>query len=230
MSEITTTKETIDNQEILGIEELLNDTIPKINEITNKLKFCNLSGSNRITLDELRRKFKKAYFNFDNEVDKLYSESLKNQQKELSKKNKNKKSSNEIKEPNKNSAIHKEIDTEKCLLDFMNLKEGTKISRLSANNAVNTWINENYPKDSNNKRPDIIVKDDLKILFEKYKKIMISRRSIIEEQIKSSDSEPKKLQEDLNKINLCIEDINKDSIKHTDVMRFNAFGFSKQIK
>jgi hypothetical protein len=227
MSETTTTKETIDNQEILVIEELFNDTITKINKITGELKSCNLSGSNRTILDDSKKKIKKSVFNLDFEIDKLYSESLKSQEKELSKKNKNKKSSNEIKEPNKNSAIRKEIDTEKCLLDFMDLKEGTKISRLSANNAVNTWINENYPKDSNNKRPDIIVKDNLKILFEKYKKIMISRRSIIEEQIKSSDSVPKKLQEDLNKINLCIEDINKDIIKHTDVMRFNSFGFPK---
>lgn len=227
MSETTTTKETIDNQEILVIEELFNDTITKINKITGELKSCSLSGSNRTILDDFKKKIKKSFFNLDFEIDKLYSESLKNQQKELSKKNKNKKSPNEIKEPNKNSAIHKEINTEKCLLDFMKLKEGTKISRLSANNAVNTWINENYPKGSNNKRSDIIVKDDLKILFKKYKEIMISRCSLIEEQIKSSDSIPKKLQEESNKINLCIKDIDNNIIKHTDVMRFNAFGFPK---
>jgi len=130
--------EATDDQMMSVIEQLLTSASTQIMDATTKLKSCSLSGANRTVLDELRRKFKKAYFNLDSEVDKLYTTALKSQEKELSKKNKTKSSSGN----KSNGAIMTPIEAEPFLLEFMGLPTGTLVSRNDARAKVYKQLNE----------------------------------------------------------------------------------------
>lgn len=232
--------EATDDQLMSVIEELLTSASAQITETTNKLKSCNLSGSNRTTLDDLRRKFKKAYFNFDNEVDKLYSISLKSQEKELSKKNKTKSSSGN----KSNGAIMTPIEAEPFLLEFMGVEPGTLVSRNDARAKVYNFINEHR----NSKNADIFVYKDgpngkeldnnqykiigtLATLFKGIDKVMASRLKTLSAEIKEFEKAKKDVPSDLTKAHEKITTHianRRDSIKFTEVFTYNTYAFAKE--
>lgn len=195
--------EATDDQMMSVIEQLLTSASTQIMDATTKLRSCSLSGANRTVLDELRRKFKKAYFNLDSEVDKLYTTALKSQEKELSKKNKTKSSSGN----KSNGAIMTPIEAEPFLLEFMGLPAGTLVSRNDARAKVYNFINEHR----NNKNQDIFVYKEgpngkeldnnqykiigsLATLFKGIDKVMASRLKTLNAEIKKLEDAKRKYQ------------------------------------
>jgi hypothetical protein len=229
-----------DDQMMSVIEQLLTSASTQIMDATTKLKSCSLSGANRTVLDELRRKFKKAYFNLDSEVDKLYTTALKSQEKELSKKNKTKSSSGN----KSNGAIMTPIEAEPFLLEFMGLPTGTLVSRNDARAKVYNFINEHR----NNKNQDIFVYKDgpngkemdnnqykiigsLATLFKGIDKVMDSRLKTINTEIKKLEDAKKEVPNDLKKAQEKITTHianRRDSIKFTEVFTYNTYAFAKE--
>lgn len=232
--------EATDDQMMSVIEQLLTSASTQIMDATTKLKSCSLSGANRTVLDELRRKFKKAYFNLDSEVDKLYTTALKSQEKELSKKNKTKSSSGN----KSNGAIMTPIEAEPFLLEFMGLPTGTLVSRNDARAKVYNFINEHR----NNKNQDIFVYKEgangkeldnnqykiigsLATLFKGIDKVMASRLKTINAEIKKLEDAKKEVPNDLKKAQEKITTHianRRDSIKFTEVFTYNTYAFAKE--
>ena len=232
--------EATDDQMMSVIEQLLTSASTQIMDATTKLKSCSLSGANRTVLDELRRKFKKAYFNLDSEVDKLYTTALKSQEKELSKKNKTKSTSGN----KSNGAIMTPIEAEPFLLEFMGLPTGTLVSRNDARAKVYNFINEHR----NNKNQDIFVYKEgangkeldnnqykiigsLATLFKGIDKVMASRLKTINAEIKKLEDAKKEVPNDLKKAQEKITTHianRRDSIKFTEVFTYNTYAFAKE--
>ena len=188
----------------------------------------------------MRRKFKKAYFNLDSEVDKLYTTALKSQEKELSKKNKTKSSSGN----KSNGAIMTPIEAEPFLLEFMGLPTGTLVSRNDARAKVYNFINEHR----NNKNQDIFVYKEgangkeldnnqykiigsLATLFKGIDKVMASRLKTINAEIKKLEDAKKEVPNDLKKAQEKITTHianRRDSIKFTEVFTYNTYAFAKE--
>lgn len=234
------TIEATDDQMMSVIEQLLTSASAQIMDAATKLRTCSLSGANRTVLDELRRKFKKAYFNLDTEVDKLYTSALKSQEKELSKKNKTKSTSGN----KSNGAIMTPIEPEPFLLEFMGLPTGTLVSRNDARAKVYNFINEHR----NNKNQDIFVYKDgpngkeldnnqykiignLATLFKGIDKVMGSRLKTLNAEIKKLEDAKKDVPNDLKKAQEKITTHianRRDSIKFTEVFTYNTYAFAKE--
>jgi len=232
--------EATDDQMMSVIEQLLTSASAQIMDAATKLRTCSLSGANRTVLDELRRKFKKAYFNLDTEVDKLYTSALKSQEKELSKKNKTKSTSGN----KSNGAIMTPIEPEPFLLEFMGLPAGTLVSRNDARAKVYNFINEHR----NNKNQDIFVYKDgpngkeldnnqykiignLATLFKGIDKVMSSRLKTLNAEIKKLEDAKKEVPNDLKKAQEKISTHianRRDSIKFTEVFTYNTYAFAKE--
>lgn len=232
--------EATDDQMMSVIEQLLTSASAQIMDAATKLRTCSLSGANRTVLDELRRKFKKAYFNLDTEVDKLYTSALKSQEKELSKKNKTKSTSGN----KSNGAIMTPIEPEPFLLEFMGLPTGTLVSRNDARAKVYNFINEHR----NNKNQDIFVYKDgpngkeldnnqykiignLATLFKGIDKVMGSRLKTLNAEIKKLEDAKKEVPNDLKKAQEKITTHianRRDSIKFTEVFTYNTYAFAKE--
>lgn len=232
--------EATDDQMMSVIEQLLTSASAQIMDAATKLRTCSLSGANRTVLDELRRKFKKAYFNLDTEVDKLYTSALKSQEKELSKKNKTKSTSGN----KSNGAIMTPIEPEPFLLEFMGLPTGTLVSRNDARAKVYNFINEHR----NNKNQDIFVYKDgpngkeldnnqykiignLATLFKGIDKVMASRLKTLNTEIKKLEDAKKEVPNDLKKAQEKITTHianRRESIKFTEVFTYNTYAFAKE--
>jgi len=197
------TSEAVNNEvNFQSVFDYLNTVSESLSEKSKLFKEENMDRETRTKIDLAFNKFNKAYAQFT----RSYNDALLRQLNTLEKNGSKSSVKKTIVDKDK-IAIHKKHNVHDFLLKFMNLPEGTQISRAQALTAITTYVK--VQKATN---PDIIVSDDkksfkiigdLKVLFDGIEKNLISTNKL---------TKPMPTQ-----------------IKYTDIMTYMAFCFIKNV-
>ena len=226
------------NEQLDMFMQRCKDFIKLSSEIEEMTKTTSIP-SNAKDFNSLVSKLPKVYASMQSAVLGMYSQTVNSQTKELNKKQKNKKSSEN--KDTSNSHLYKAIPCEDFMRNFIvetdkySDKEAPnrdEISRIDAQRAVYAWIDKNYPRDKDGKRPTIEITGELKTLFSHFEKVMNARLKSMNEEIKKMEKAkqtvPKKLLDARDKVQKHIDQKKaSNTFVHTNVMEYNSYGFPK---
>ena len=245
-----TTEEVVVEESSDNVEQLLqmfNSLLENMKNIDEFMKTTSTIPTNSKEFTTvISTKLPKAFATMQGSLFSLCAKTIDSQTKELNKKQKNKKSTDQKKDTS-NSHLYKSIPVEEFMREFIKstdkfskdadgnaLKElpnRDEISRMDAQKAVYNWIDNNYPV-VDSKRPEIKVAGELKTLFTHIDKVMKTRLHTLTDEVKkmekAKETVSKKLLDACEKVKKHIERRKtSDVIVHTNVMEYNTYCFPK---
>ena len=158
-----------------NVVEFINLTSDKLVEYSKYFKDNNLSKDERLKIETVFKKFQKS----TNTILSSYHDYLSRQVSNLEKNSGSKSGGAKKIQDKEKSAIHKKLVVHPFLLKFMNLEDGTLVSRSDVLTAITTFV-----KQEKEKNPDIILSSDkrsfklvgdLKVLFDGIEKVMVTK-------------------------------------------------------